>query len=161
MKRRLNVSRYVKWALWKEYERDTIFCQKWSLKGWGVGTRGKALPYKTLLSTSRAKLHTPCFYSKSCSNGHRAASFNIKKQLEKDIHPFFIITSSCLFGLICDSYVAHQSICLQIWMHASPMQMFSKQILLRPYYFYGLSLYHSRNYKGLIGWVALNTINQS
>ena len=119
--------------LWKEYERDTIFCQKWSLKGWGIGSRGRALPYKTLLSSPRTKLRTACFYSKSCSIGHRAAaSFNINKQLEKDIHPSFIITSSCLFGSIYDSYFANQSIWLQIWMHASLMQMFSKQILLRP-----------------------------
>ena len=60
------------------------------------------------------------------------------------------------------------------------MQMFSKQ-LPRPYYFWGLSFSHFRNYNGmgtglrrndfwnrlggqalvLIGWVALNTINQS
>ena len=38
----------------------------------------------------------------------------LTKKIGKDIHPSFIITSSCLFGLIYDSYIAHQSSCLQL-----------------------------------------------
>ena len=117
MKKRLTVSRYVKWAPFSYGRRHRQL---------GIRKRYHFLPkvvykrllYKTLLSSPRAKLCTACFYSKSCCNGHRAASFNIQKQLEKDIYPSFIITSSCLSGWIYDSFLYCPSIELLTNMNA-------------------------------------------
>ena len=68
VKEQLKWMQSCKLSMWKGYHlslegirKGYFFCQKWYIKGWDVGPRGRTSPYKTLF---RRSLYLPLFSKK-------------------------------------------------------------------------------------------------